>query len=194
MDDNLRRLIRERYPFPIAHAHKKLLSFLHDDAHKLTCLIQTAEVTIQFLALVVLAQLHHDLQHGQAPQLGSRGASLRDDLRNPSFGKWLGLLRDVLKQYDTQRHLLLPELFDFAFQPSRGKTLRLQPVVTQVIEPLIKLRNDFHHPGIPDTVIPEKLALGMGWLEQLLAGVQFLSAYQLAFIQRIELLPQTQPP
>jgi hypothetical protein len=34
----------------------------------------------------------------------------------------------------------------------------------------------------------------MGCLEQLLAGVQVLSAYQLAFIQRIELLPQTQPP
>jgi hypothetical protein len=195
MDDGLRRLIRERYLFPIAHAHKKLLSFLHDDAHKLTCLIQTAEVTIQFLALVVLAQLHRDLEHGQAPELGSRGASLRDDLRNPSFGKWLGMLRDVLKQYDAQRHLLvMPELFDFAFQPSRGKTLRLQPVVTQAIEPLIKLRNDFHHPGIPDFLIPEKLTVGMGCLEQLLAGVQFLSAYQLAFIQRIELLPQTQPP
>src|SRR5262249_44348854 len=41
------------------------------------------------------------------------------------------MLRDVLKQYDTQRHLLvMPELFDFAFQPSRGKTLRLHPVAT----------------------------------------------------------------
>jgi hypothetical protein len=139
-DDGLRRLIRKPYPFPIAHAHKKLLSFLHDDAHKLTCRIQKAEGTIPCLALTVLAQLHRDLEHGQAPELGSREASLRDDLRNPSFGKWLGMLRDVLKQYDTQRHLLvMPELFDFAFQPSRATTLRLQPVVTQAIEPLMKV-------------------------------------------------------
>ena len=34
MDVELRRLIREHYPFPIAHAHKKTLAFLDDDAHK----------------------------------------------------------------------------------------------------------------------------------------------------------------
>ena len=55
MDVELRRLIREHYPFPIAHAHKKTLAFLDDDAHKLKCLIQAAEATVQFLALVMLA-------------------------------------------------------------------------------------------------------------------------------------------
>ena len=46
MDVELRRLIREHYPFPIAHAHKKTLAFLDDDAHKLKCLIQAAEATV----------------------------------------------------------------------------------------------------------------------------------------------------
>jgi hypothetical protein len=69
MDVDLRRLIREHYPLPIAHAHKKTLACLDDDAHKLKCLLQAAESAVQFLAL------------------GSRGLQLRDDLRNPTFGK-----------------------------------------------------------------------------------------------------------
>ena len=56
MDAELRRMIREHYPFPIARAHKKTLAFLDDDAHKLKCLIQAAEATVQFLALVMLDQ------------------------------------------------------------------------------------------------------------------------------------------
>jgi hypothetical protein len=34
----LKRLIREQYPFPIAHAHKKTLGVLDDDLEKLKCL------------------------------------------------------------------------------------------------------------------------------------------------------------
>ena len=187
MDVELRSLIREHYPFPIAHAHKKTLACLDDDAHKLKCLIQAAEAAVQFLALVMLAQLHHDLAHQQAPALGQRGLQLRDDLRNPSFGKWHGLLRDLLKQYHAQRHLLvMPELFEVYFQPGRGSRLAQQPVVQQAIEPLITLRNQFHHPGIPDAQIPEKVAMGTHCLEQLLERLQFLHAYPLNFVQRIE--------
>jgi hypothetical protein len=43
MDADLKRLVRERYPFPIAHVHKKTLAFLDDNAQKLKCLIQAAE-------------------------------------------------------------------------------------------------------------------------------------------------------
>jgi hypothetical protein len=84
MDADLKRLIRERYPFPIAHAHKKTLAFLDDNAQKLKCLIQAAETVTQFLALVVLAQLHRDVEHHQAPVLGSWGYS---------SGKSCGVLR-----------------------------------------------------------------------------------------------------
>jgi hypothetical protein len=187
MDAELQRLIREHYPFPIAHAHKKTLACLDDDAHKLKCLIQATESAVQFMALVMLAQLHHDLAHQQAPALGQCGLQLRDDLRNPSFGKWHGLLRDLVKQYHTQRHLLvMPELFEIYFQPGRGTRLTQQPVVQQAIEPLITLRNQFHHPGIPEALIPAKIEAGICWLDQLLERLQFLGAYQLAFVQRIE--------
>jgi hypothetical protein len=195
MDANLIRLIRDRYPFPIAYAHKKTLTFLDDNAQKLKCLIQTAETVIQFLALVMLGQVRRDLEYyqDQAPALNSRGGQLWEELRNPSFGKWQGILRDTLKCYGECRHLLvMPELFDFYFTPARGKKLRIQPVVSQAIEPLITLRNQFHHPGIPDTLIAEKVLVGMRWLEQMLVGLQFLSAYQLAFVQEIKVRRHSQ--
>jgi hypothetical protein len=120
---------------------------------------------------------------------------LRDALRRPSFGIWQGILRETLKCYSTHRHLLVvPELFDWYFAPSTGQKLRPQPVVGQAIEPLIALRNEAHHPGIPAERLPEKITRGLHWLEQLLAGLQFLSAYPLAFIQEIRVrhpLPNT---
>jgi hypothetical protein len=142
MDADLIHLIREHYPFPIAHAIKRAMALRDDDAQKLKSLIDAAEAVIRFLALVVLAQLHRDLEHQQAPPLGSRGEQLAEDLRNPSFGRWQGILRDVLKCYSAHRHLLMmPELFDFYFKPSRGQRLQVQPVVSQAIDPLITLRN-----------------------------------------------------
>jgi hypothetical protein len=63
----------------------------------------------------------------------------------------------------------------------------LQSVVSQAIEPLITLRNQFHHPGIPDALFSEKIAAGSRWLDDLLGSLQFLRHYHLAFVQRIEL-------
>jgi hypothetical protein len=77
------RLIREQYPFPIAYAYKKLQAQLDDDAHKLHLLVQTAEVTAQYLALVILAQLRHDLEHRQAPALGREVLEIPERLRRP---------------------------------------------------------------------------------------------------------------
>ena len=58
---DLKRVIREQYPFPIAYAHKKTLGVLDDNVEKLKCLVETAEATIQFLALLALAQVRQDL-------------------------------------------------------------------------------------------------------------------------------------
>src|SRR5207244_5059469 len=82
--------------------------------------------------------------------------------------------------------LVMSELFYFYCKPARGTALRLQPVVTQAIELLMALRNRFHHPGITDHQIPEAIAIGLRWLEQVLAGLRFLSTYQMAFVQDIK--------
>ena len=220
-DEQLKRLIREHYPFPIAHAHKKTLGVLDNDLEKLKCLLETAEITIQFLALLTLAQVRQDLLNrspGLHPCLKEGITSLQQpfdssfdmaqgdlvqdrlsfapfdqgnlkdviDLKNPSFGKWYGLSRDVLKHYrDVKDHLVVPELFDFWFKDSSKKKLPLQPIHTQVVEPLLTLRNDFHHGRVPETSVAGKVTDGLDCLHQLLEALQFLARYELSFTQRI---------
>ena len=137
MDDDLRRLIRERYPFPIAHAHKKLLSFLHHDAHKLTCLIQTAEMTVQFLALVVLAQLHRDMEHGKAPVLGSRGASLREDYFS-ALAEFQTTIPDIFTHEMRLARLTQAQALQAAVEPVKRVGLSIdEALVADVILPLL---------------------------------------------------------
>jgi len=94
----------------------------------------------------------------------------------------------VLKSYHTQRELLvMPKLFDAYCRPARGSRLAVQPLVTQAIDRLIALRNQFYHPGISEAQIPEKVAAGSVWLAALLSSLTFLQHYHLTFVQRIEL-------
>ncbi len=185
--DELKRLIRETYPFPIAHAHKKALGLMDDDLQKLKCIIVTAETAIQFLALLALAQVRQDLINKKIPFGKNLEEFIRDHLlTNPSFGKWTGLCREVMKFYfDKKEQLIVPELFDFCFSKSSRKKLSINPLQTNVISPLITLRNDFHHNRLSDNELGAKVTQGLEWLQELLNAVKFLSDYQIAFIQRI---------
>lgn len=182
--DELRRLVREKYPFPIAHFHKKTLGVLDDNIEKLKCVLETGEMVIQFLALLSLAQLRQDLEDGRVPV--SEGLSETVQLANPSFGKWYGLSRDIMKNYRNRRdELVVPELFDFWFRKPAGKKLRLQKFHSKVAEPFMKLRNDFHHGRIPDDKVTGSVERALALLHQILEQVAFLSDYQLSFVQRI---------
>jgi hypothetical protein len=51
MEADLIRLIRESYPFPIAHATKRAMALRDDDAEKGRYLLDTAEVIRGYLDL-----------------------------------------------------------------------------------------------------------------------------------------------
>ena len=184
--EQLKRLIREYYPFPIAHAHKKVVGLLENDMRKLKCIIQTAEITAQFLALLAVAQVRQDLLEKNLPAQDSLSQDIK--LRNPSFGTWSYLTSNLMKAYrDVKGQLIVPELFDFCFQESSDGELQVQPVQTPIIESLRILRNNFHHPGIPENKIQESVVQGLEWLHQLLEAVRFLASYSLLFTQEITL-------
>ena len=180
-DEQLKHLIRESYPFPIAHAHKKVAGMLADDARKLQGIVETAELTVQFLALLALAQVRHDLLDDRLPDL-----SAPLTLTRPSFGNWCYLLQNVLEAYRPQpEHLLVPELLAFYEQEVQQGASRVHLVESPVLGALRELRNDFHHRRIPDRQIPASIEQGWEWLKHLLAAVQFLAQYKLVFTQRI---------
>jgi len=183
--EQLKRSIRESYPFPIAHAHKKTLGVLDDNVEKLKCILETAEATIRFLALLALAQVRQDALNGNAPNVGRLQEEIK--LATPSFGKWNRLTREVMKAYsDAKDQLVVPELFDvFWFYDTSRQRLCSQRLDNKVIGPLITLRNDFHHGRVPDNKVREKVAEGLGWLHQFLEALQFLAQYELSYIQQI---------
>ena len=188
----LTRIVREQYPFPIAYAYKKTLGVPDENVEKLKCLLETAETTIQFLALLALAQVRHDLLHDTAPNPGKLQAEI--GMTNPSLGKWKRLACEVLKAYaPAKAQLLVPELFDvfWAWDAARQR-LCAQPIGNKAIDPLIALRNDFHHGRVPDSDVRERVTEGLQWLRHLLAAIRFITAYQLSFTQRILLSQDSQ--
>ncbi len=207
-DEQLKQLIREHYPFPIAYAHKKTLGVLDEGVEKLKCLLETAETIIQFLALLALAQVRQDLLNppllhppvplkgGIVPQASSLANTNLPDFRRlqenislatPSFGKWNHLTRDVMKAYHHVRdRLVVPELFELFWRvDASSPKLRSQPLDNKVIGPLITLRNAFHHGRVPDHAVHEHVREGLNRLHQLLEAIQFVAEYQLSFTQRI---------
>ena len=185
-------VVRESYPFPIAHAHKKTLGVLENEEKKLTCLFQTAETTIQFLALLALAQVRQDiLSRKPVPNL----AKLREklNLATPSLGKWSTMARETMKAYwNTREQLAVPELFDlfWSWDAARQK-IGSKPINNTAIAPLIELRNNFHHGRIQSHQIPDLLPTALDQLHQFLAAIRFVAEYQLVFTNRI-LLDQEQ--
>ena len=186
------RLIRESYPFPIAHAHKKTLAVLDNSVEKLTGIFETAETTIQFLALLALAQVRQDIiSRKPVPNL----AKLREklNLATPSLGKWSTMARETMKAYWNARdQLATPELFDvfWSWDAARQK-IGSKPINNTAIAPLIELRNDFHHKRIQNYQIPDLIPAALDQLHQFLAAIRFVAEYQLVFTHRI-LLDQEQ--
>ncbi len=179
--------VRQSYPFPIAHAYKKTMGYLDNDHNKLKCILETAETTVQFLALLALAQLNQDLNFKKVISNSSLVDSIgKNLLLNPSFGKWKRLLLDVLITYKGRKQqLVVTDLFDFCFKESSRKKLPLQPVINKVIDPLISLRNDFHHGRLPEIAIEDKVTESLLLLNQLMEACRFLKNFELVFISQI---------
>ncbi len=184
--EQLNRLIRENYPFPIAHAHKKTLGVLQsdDELRKLKCICETAETIVRFVALLAVAQVRQDVFQHHAPDQNALKKAI--NLKNPTFGRWQHLPQGIMNAYrDARDRLVVPELFGICFQESSDGTLLVHPVQTDIITPLRDLRNTFTHDGFPESQLQTKVAEGLELLDQLLEALQFLAHYQLSFTQKI---------
>jgi hypothetical protein len=96
MDADLRRLIRESYPFPIAHAHKKLLACL-DDAHKLKCI--SSVFVYHPMPRIFIVHSYTRMSHHSHPRFHL--LSLLFSLKNGSEGLNLALEVVDAAEYNT---------------------------------------------------------------------------------------------
>ena len=183
------RLIRESYPFPIAHAHKKTLAVSNNDVETLRGILVTAEKSIQFLALLALAQVRQDLDNHTLPNAGK----LREELKlaDLTFGKCIWMAREAMKAYgNAKERLAVPELFDVFWKwDAERQKLCSQPLDNKAINPLRILRNDFAHNHIEDHQFSDLVPKALDLLHQFLDAIRFVADYQLLFTKQIVINP-----
>jgi hypothetical protein len=118
--DDLKKIVRESYPFPIAHKYKKTSELIENNMLKLKYILETAETTIQFLAIIALAQVRQDMLADRIPKQGDLEENNKDKhINQPVIWKMVTLVLEIMKAYyKSTNDLIVTELFDFCFQES----------------------------------------------------------------------------
>ena len=211
------RDITDLYPYPIATAYLKLYQ-TGDPTGRHERLKDLFEVTIKYLASIVLAQYVRDrLADGATYGSPAVDAALLN-LKRPSLGHWVGLLRDVLAHYikiKQQSALILPELYDVVFQkrnksespalvaafnhlraeytPKEGGDVQAT-TLRDFLDKFVTYRNKQIGHGTAQTVqfYQQKLDLLTPALEEMLLAMSFLSQWPLLYIQGVQVDDQGQ--
>ena len=205
------RDITDLYPYPIATAYLKLYQ-TGDPTGRHERLKDLFEVTVKYLAAIVLAQYVRDrLADGATYGSPAVDAALLN-LKRPSLGHWVGLLRDVLAHYGRikqQSALVLPDLYDALFQkrskadfpalvaafnhlraeytPKEGGEVQAT-TVRDFLDKFVTYRNKQIGHGTAQTVqfYQQKLDLLTPALEETLLAMPYLSQWPLLYIQGVQ--------
>lgn len=188
---NLDRLIRQRYPFPISHSYTYLQSRV-DPQDRHAALLACFEVTLKSITVIALANFVRDVEDD--PDLGNMHLfrDLLQILSRPiSLGHWQELLWKTLRPYQEKRELLVvPELFDFYYRVTESGKVKSQKPYVQIIQQMIAERNEeAHHRNRSQTSAFQRKA-ELPPLEQdlrtLLDGLRFLADYPWLYVESAE--------
>ncbi len=186
--EELKKRVRDTYPFPIAHAYKKVLGCFGENEQKLKCIVETTEVILQFLALISLSQVQHDLiQNSQPPAL----AAVKEKIKKALLGEttpeqWRQMTLEIVKcYYRLEDQLVIPELVPLCFLPQCSDKVIPSRVQTGSVNPLLELRRQFYRNSVPASSFKERLSEGLNQLNELTDSCRFLSHYQLTFVRQI---------
>jgi len=190
-DSALKQLIREKYPFPIAHAHTYLQSRV-DPNDRYQALLACFEVTLKTITSIALANFLRDIQDD--PTLGNVHLfqDLVDTLSRPlSLGHWHALLHRALRPYDTRRdQMVVPQLFDFYYRVTEHGNVKTKSQNVRIIQRFIQERNEeAHHRNRSQTSTFQRqssLAELEKALETLLRELKFLADYPLLYVEHAE--------
>lgn len=188
---DLKRLVRQKYPFPISHAYTYLESRADPD-DRYQALLSCFEVTLKSIAAIALANFMRDIQDD--PKLGNAHLfqDLVDMLSRPlSLGHWQELLRLTLRPYAKRRErLVVPELFDFYYRVTEHGNIKTQSQNVRNIQRFIQERNeDAHHRSRgQSSAFQRQRALDelTETLRDLFRELTFLADYPLLYVEYAE--------
>jgi hypothetical protein len=187
----LKRLVRQKYPFPISHAYTYLESRADPD-DRYRALLSCFEVTLKSIAAIALANFMRDIQDD--PKLGNAHLfqDLVDMLSRPlSLGHWQELLRLTLRPYARRRErLVVPELFDFYYRVTEHGNVKTQSRNVHILQRFIQERNeDAHHRSRgQSSAFQRQRALDelTETLRDLFRELTFLADYPLLYVEYAE--------
>ena len=197
--------IRGRYPYPLSATFHRAYYETRDPAMIHDYMLDLFEVTVKYLASIVIAQYVKD---------GSADAALNNSLLNlqrPSLGHWQGWLRDIIRLYGRQKQsLALPEIGAFyeqrhttdVFQAYNGLRQMMtehmdykgdgknSPAITtqQFFDLLGTYRNKIAHGARLNVFDRERVCkMLIPAMRELFKNLAFLAEYQLVYVTEVKL-------
>jgi ABC-type multidrug transport system ATPase subunit len=199
--DRIDESVGDRYPYPLVATYDRALFQAPDASEAHEYLLDLVEMTLKYLAVIVIAQYFRD---GVPDATINRGLK---DLERPSLGHWQGWLRDILRFYEhddrvpvakvrelyAKRHngaipIAVQGLTRVTAAMGSGAPVSSSDAATthQFFNVLIAYRNRLAHGATPSVYdranITEILAPAM---RQLYAEMGFLMAYRLAYVRGV---------
>lgn len=167
-------------PYPIATSMRRIRACHDKDAKRLKYVLQAAEMTARFLAIVVLTDLREGLRK-EALEASEPLARFADHLRRPSFGHWIEILREGVRVLAEWDDAFMPELRELVFARklgSPGKGLAL-------LQDIVSVRNRFAHGDMGPAEIAKSCDELEKMMAELLRAMDFIEDYMPYYVKTV---------
>jgi hypothetical protein len=118
MDNNIKKLILEKFPYPLAALYAKYLSEEHLN-NKLRIGIRLFEYSLRFIAIILISEFTSNINqinsHQKQKVINSLWFTFHNS--NPGFNDWIIVTKTILKAfYGKQNLLMVPELYNLQWE------------------------------------------------------------------------------
>lgn len=184
------RTITNDYPYPIVSSFVKLRTdeCLDPSPLRLKYILSTIEAITRFVGVIVISECRDFAENH--PEIETSFSPLfQQQIKRPSWGIWLGFIREGLRWLQQHKaKLLISELYDFYFTTDQKPTK-----VAQALEKALNIRNALSHEKITAMLQHEFADLCNATyplLSLVLKALNFLPNYPLTFVSHIEVRKQ----
>lgn len=174
------RVNLEILPYPIATSMRRIRACHDKDARRLKHVLQAAEMTARFFAIVVLCELRDLRLNDELQEQAALGRCIAN-LRRPSFGHWIELLREGSRTLANREEGFMPDLRQVVF----GRKVGSPGMVLETLQELVTIRNGFAHGDMSPVDIQKNCDTAEELMKRLLGGFDFMEDYMPYYVKTV---------
>jgi hypothetical protein len=143
MNNTLKRKIANEYPYPVTIDFMRLNTpdYREPDIKRIGKIIDVAENTIHFLALIALSDLLENAVNKTIEIPESFRSRFRENFTRTSLGKWGELLRESVKIFKSaNKPMFIEEMADFFVKGNSGES-----TAQEAFNKITSIRNKMQH-------------------------------------------------